>query len=134
MADALVFNMPVERRLKLVTVVSSDFANAEGELFDDMVDEGDSTGLGVTFVDFEGPDAGGIIDSRVLIAFDGLVVFAKESQELNINLNLMTRHLFLVTLGVDFAESCAARQPADAITLEDAINASTGYFDVVVAL
>ena len=43
--DAVVFYMPLELGLKLVTVVSSDLTNAEGELFDDMVDEGDSAGL-----------------------------------------------------------------------------------------
>ena len=60
-------------------------------------------------------------------------VLALESQKLNINLDLLTWDLFPVTRGVDFAESCAARQPADAIALEDAINASTRYFDVMVA-
>ena len=126
MSDSLVLDVPMEFSLELVPVVCSDFTNAEGELFNDMVDEGDSAGLGVAIVDFECSDARGIIDSRVLIAFDGLVVFARESQELNINLDLMTRHLFLVALGVNFAQPRAAREPADAIALEDAINACTG--------
>ena len=69
-----------------------------------------------------------------MVTFDRFFVFALESQELNINLDLMTGHLFLVTLGVDFAQPCAARQPTDSIALENAVNAGTGCFDVVVAL
>ena len=132
-ADALVFKVPMELGLELMPIVGSHFADTEGELFDDMVDERDSAGLRVGLIDFEGPDAGGIIDVCVLISFDGFVVFALESQKLNINLDLLTRYLFLVRLGVDFAQFCAARQPADANALEDAINARTRYFDIVVA-
>ena len=95
----------MEFSLELMPVVCSDFTNAEGELFNDMVDEGDSAGLGMALIDFEGPDAGGIVDGCVLISFDRFVVFALESQELNINLNLMPRNLFLVTRG---REPCAA--------------------------
>ena len=132
-ANALVFDVPVELRLKLVSVIRSDLTNAEGELFDDVVDERNGAGLVVALIDFECSDAGGIVDGRALVSFDRFVVFTLESQKLNINLNLMTRHLLLVTLSVDFAEPCAAWKPADAIALEDTINASTRYFDVVVA-
>ena len=112
--------MPMELGLKLVTVIGSDFADAEGELFDDVVDERDGTGLGMALIDFEGPDAGGIVDGGILVALDGLLVFILEGQKLNINLNLMPRNLFLVTLGVNLAQPGAARQPAEAIALEDA--------------
>lgn len=46
----------------------------------------------------------------------------------------MTWDLLLVTFGVDFVSPCASRQPAEPIKLENAINATTGYFDVMVAL
>ena len=38
MADALVFDMPVELGLELVAVVGSDFADTERELLDDVID------------------------------------------------------------------------------------------------
>jgi hypothetical protein len=130
--DALVFDVPVELCLELMTVIGSDLTNAERELFDDMVDEGDSASLGVALIDFEGSDAGGIVDGRVLITLDRFFVFALKSQELNINLDLMARHLLLVSLGVNFAQPGAARKSADAIALQNAVNTNTGYFDVVI--
>ena len=39
MADALVFDMPMELCLKPMAIIGSYFANAEGEFFDDIVDE-----------------------------------------------------------------------------------------------
>ena len=133
MTDALVLDMPVELGPKLVAIVGSDFANAEWKLFNDIVDEVDGAGLVVALIDLEGSDAGGVINSCVLITLDRFVAFALERQELNINLDVMTRHLFLVTLGVDLAQPCAPWKPADTIALENAVNASTGYFDVMVA-
>ena len=70
----MVFNVPMELRLKLMAIVGSDLTNAERELFDDVVDERNGAGLGVAFIDFECPDAGGIIDHCVLISFDQFVV------------------------------------------------------------
>ena len=90
--------------MKLMPIIGSDFSNAEGELFYKIVDEGDGIGLSVALVDFKGPDAGGIINSGVLITLDGLLVFVFECQKLNFNLNLMTRNLFLVSDGVNFAK------------------------------
>ena len=34
------------------------------------------TDLGVALVDFEGPDAGGVVDGGILVALDGLIFFA----------------------------------------------------------
>ena len=39
----------------------------------------------------------------------------------------------LIPLGMEFAQPCYARLPADAIALEDQVNACVGYFDVVIA-
>jgi hypothetical protein len=47
--------------------------------------------------------------------------FSLEFQELDVDLDLMTRNLFLISLGVDLANTRAAGQPADAVTPEDAI-------------
>ena len=102
----------MELGLKLMAIVSSNFADAEGESFDDMVYESNGADLGVALIDFKSPDASRIIDGRVLIAFDRFVVFVLEGQELNINLNMMARNLFLIPDCVDFAESRAAWQSA----------------------
>jgi len=93
--------MPVELGLKLVAVVRSHLADAEWEFVDDDVDEVDRVRLIVAVVDFKGANVGGIVDSRVLVALDGLPVFSSEFQELGVDLDLMTRHLFLVSLSVD---------------------------------
>ena len=84
----------MELGLKLVAVTGSDFAVAEAELFDDVVDERDGTGLGLALVDFDGLDAGGIVDGGIiLVALDGLIVFILEGQKLNINLKNFLNHL-----------------------------------------
>ena len=45
MPHALVFNMPVKPRLKLMSPIRSDRADPEGKLFDDVVQELDRTSL-----------------------------------------------------------------------------------------
>ena len=75
----------------------------------------------------------GIVDSRVLVALDGLSVFVLEFQELDVDLNLVARHLLLISLGVDIADTCAARQPAEAIAPENAIDPGVGNGDGVIA-
>ena len=96
LADALVLDVPVVFGLKLATVIGSDFTDAEGKIFNDIVHEKDGTDLGMALVDFEGADAGSNIKSCVLISFDRFVVFALECQELKINLDLLARHLLLM--------------------------------------
>ena len=39
MADALVFDMPMELGLKLMAIFGSNFTDTERKLFDDVVDE-----------------------------------------------------------------------------------------------
>lgn len=45
MADALIFNVPVELGLEFMPVVGPDFPDAERELFDDVIDKVDRVGL-----------------------------------------------------------------------------------------
>lgn len=45
----------------------------------------------------------------------------------------MARHLLVVALGVDFAHAGSARQAANAITAQNARNASVGDFYAVIA-
>ena len=107
-----------------MAIVGANFFNAEGELGYHVVDEGDRAGLVVALIDFEGPDTRGIIDGRVLVTLDGLIVFVFEGQELDINLNLVARNLLLIPDGMDFAQPGATWQPADPIALENAVDAS----------
>ncbi len=109
MADALIFDVPVEPGLELMTIVGPDFLDAERELFDDVIDEVDRVGLCVFVVDLERPDAGGIVDRGILEPADLLAALASEGEELDVHLDVMARHLLVVTLGVDFAHACSAR-------------------------
>jgi hypothetical protein len=45
----------------------------------------------------------------------------------------MAGNLLVVTLGVDFAHSRAARQPTNAVTAQNARYISVGDFDVVIS-
>jgi hypothetical protein len=134
MADALVFDVPVELGLEFVPIVCSHFPDAEREALDDLVDEQDGIGgLGVPVVDLESHDAGGIVDGGVLIALDRLPVFSSEDQKLDVDLDLMAWNLLLVTSGVNLAKPCSPRQPVQAIALEDTGYAGSGDLDVMVA-
>ncbi len=58
--------MPMELRLELMAIVGSDLADAERELFDDVIGEVDGVGLGVLFTDFWGSNARCVVNGRVL--------------------------------------------------------------------
>lgn len=45
MADAEIFDVPVEFGLELMTISHADFADAEWELVDDVINEADRVGL-----------------------------------------------------------------------------------------
>jgi len=96
MADALILDKPMEFGLELVAVVRPHLPDSEREAPDAVVDEGDGIGLRVTGEDFQRPDAGGIVDRRVLISLDGLAAIALEGQELDVDLNLMAGNLLLI--------------------------------------
>ena len=56
----------MEFRLEFMAVISSDLTDAERDLFDDAIREVDGIGLGLFFVDFQGPHLLRIIDSGIL--------------------------------------------------------------------
>ena len=78
MPDALVLDMPVKSGLELMTIVSTNFPDPEGERVDDIVDEVDSVRLVVLLIDLEGAHAGRIIDGRELKAAYLLAALASE--------------------------------------------------------
>lgn len=133
MADALIFDVPVELGLELVAVVGSDLFDAERELFDDVIDEVDRVGLSMFVVDFERPDARRVIDSSILEPADLLAALADEGEELDVHLDVMAWHLLVITLGVNFAHAGSARQSANTVTAQNARYTSVGDFDVVIS-
>lgn len=118
MADAFVFDMPVELRLELMAVISPDFPNAKRKGLDDVVDEVDGAGLSMFRVYLERPHPPCVINCRELEATDFLSPFSFEGQELDVHLNVMTGNLLVVSLGVNFSKASAAWKPVDAISLE----------------
>ena len=84
------------------------FPNAERELFNDVVDEVDRVFLGVFFVDFKDPDARCLIYSCVLVTLCFVTMFPFECQELNIDLDVVSRYLFLIAFGMKFTHLCAS--------------------------
>ena len=80
--DPEVVNMPMELGLEFVTIIGTDFTNAEWELFDDVVNEVNRICLGMLLVDLEGANFGCIVDCRVLEATDLFAAFPYERQNL----------------------------------------------------
>ena len=109
MADALIFDVPMELGLELMAIVSPDLFDAERELFNDVIDKVDRVGLSMFVVDFERPDARRVIDSSILEPADLLAALASEGEELDVHLDVMARHLLVVALGVDFAHARSTR-------------------------
>lgn len=131
--DPEIFDMPMEFGLELMTVVGPHLANAEWELFDDMINEVDGVCLSMLLVDLEGANSGCIVDRRILEPADLFAAFPYECQKLNVHLNVMPWHLLLIALGVQFAHSCASGQTVKAVTLKDTVDAGVGDFDAVIA-
>ena len=55
-------------------------------------------------VDLEGLDGRSLVDGGILVALDRFPAFSTENQELDVSLDLVTRHLLLVTGRVELAE------------------------------
>ncbi len=94
--NAQVLQMPMKFGLEFVTVVCADGVQAKRELLDHVVDEPDGVFLCMSGINFQGPDAGCIVNRCVLVTLQLKAAFINKSQKLNINLNVMTRDLFLI--------------------------------------
>ena len=84
MPNAKVFDVPMELRLKLMSVVRADFPDPEREFFDDVINEVDRIGLGVFFIDFERPHTRRIINRGILETPYFLALLSYECQELDV--------------------------------------------------
>ena len=87
--DALVFDMPVELGLELVTAVRTDRVDSKWKLLDDMVDEVDGVLLGVVRIDPQGPDTACIVDGGVLEPSNASPLGISEPQKLDVSLDMM---------------------------------------------
>ena len=103
--------MPVKLSLELVPIVGADFLDQKRELLDDMINEVDRVSLRVFKEDSECPEPRRVVDRRILEASNFLTLLSNGSQELNIHLDMVTRDLFVVALGVNLTEAGSAREP-----------------------
>lgn len=94
--DAAVLRVPMELRLELVTIVGMNILDAKRNLADYVVEKVDRAGLGMGPVDFQSPNAGGVVDGRVLVALDSTTARVREYRELDVDLYLMTWYRLLV--------------------------------------
>ncbi len=101
MVNSLIFDMPVELSLKFMSAVRSHSVDAKWELVDHVVDELTGVDLVVPGVDSQSTYTRCIIDRGVLVSPDSPLIFIQTFQELNINLNMMSRYLLFISLGVD---------------------------------
>ena len=86
-------------------------------------------------IDSQCSDAGCIIDCSVLVTLQLMAAFIDKSQKLNVNLDVMTRDLFLVAFEGGYgALVTILRQPIHAMTLEHIVNTLARYFDLVITL
>ena len=97
--------MPMKLRLELVAAVSTNLLDTKREFFNDMIDEVNRIFLSMPVIDLQRPYASRIINCGVLIAFDLGAIVTFESQKLNVYLDRVSRHLFIVSPGVHGASS-----------------------------
>ena len=109
MPDALILHVPMEFGLEFVTVIGSDLTNTEREFGDHCVNKVHCVGLCMTIIDLERSNAGRVINSSILIALYRLTVFSFKFQELDIDLYLMARNLFLIAPCMHFSKPRTTR-------------------------
>ena len=114
--------MPVEFGLELMAIVRAYLRYTEWKLIDDVIHKVDGAGLSVAPVNFQSAHSRGVVDCRVLVALDLLSLFSLEDQELDVHLDVMARHLLVVSLGVHLSQTGPARQAVQAVALEGAID------------
>jgi len=101
--------MPMEFGLELMTVIGTDHLNTKRKLLNNVIYSIDCILLRMSFIHFYSFDAGGIVNRRILVSLDLEAVLALEYQKLNINSDMISRNLFVVTLSMDLTHASAAR-------------------------
>lgn len=134
MANSLILNLPVKLGLELMAVIGANGVNPERKLLHDVIDEIDRIRLCVAGVNFQGPDSGGIVDGCVLEPLNSFSCVTDKFQELDIDLDVVSRSLFFVSQRRDSSNGSVPRQAIHSVPPEDIINATRGDLDVMVAL
>jgi hypothetical protein len=92
-----------------MSIVYSHHSDAKDHFLHDMADEVNCFGLGMSSVDLEHTGACGVIDCRVLIMSCFLGAFANQSQELLVQLSMMTGTYFSLGLEDEGDARCRGR-------------------------
>ena len=100
-ADAFVFDMPMEQSLELMAPICANGMDAKRKLIDHVIYEINGVVLSMTSVDLQSPDPGGIIYGSVLETTDLPVLGVLESKECHINLDVVARNLLGIATGMN---------------------------------
>ena len=98
--NAEVFDMPMELGLELVAVICPNFTDAKRELLDNVINEVDRACLRVFLINLESTYSGCVINGSELKSALFLATFSFAGQKLNVHLDMIAGHLFLIALGV----------------------------------
>jgi hypothetical protein len=99
--------------------------------FEDVVNEVDGASLRMALVNFQGAHPRGVVNRCILVTLDLLTLLSIEDQELDVHLDVMTRHLLVVAPGVHLSQAGPPRQAVQSMALEGAIDSCVGDFDGV---
>ena len=116
MPDSLVFHMPMELGLPLMTAICPYPMDAKRKLFHHIVNKVDRAVLIVLLIDFQRTDPSGIIDSSVLIATKLLTILIYQGQELDLDLDLVPGNLLGVVMSVKSPAADVSWKGANAIS------------------
>jgi hypothetical protein len=122
MSNTLVFDVPVEQCLELMTSIGSNRVDAERELLYHVIDKINSVFLCMLPVDLESPDASGIVDCRVLKTTDLFPCGRFKREELHVHLDLMPGDSFRVPTCVNRPAPHVPRQATQTISDQRTIN------------
>lgn len=101
MTNPSILDVPVEQSLELVASIGSDGMDAKGELLDHLIYEIYGVLLSMAFVDLQGSYPSSIIDGGVLETPYLPTIIVLEGKKGHVNLYVMARNPFCITLGVD---------------------------------
>ena len=80
----------------------------------------------------ERSDTRSVVNCGVLKAANFITALADKGEKLDVDPDMMAGYLLVVTFGVDFAHSRAARQSANAVAAQNERHSSVGDCDAVI--
>jgi hypothetical protein len=109
--------MRIEQGLELMSSICSYLLNTQWKRIDDMIDKMNGILLVMSWVNFQRSNPCVIINGGVLVAFALSTVLSTEHQKPNIHLNMVIRHLLVVTFGMDIPAPRSPWQTIDTVYL-----------------